>query len=187
LRDFRHPCKPAAPIVTMSVAPTFRSVVRQSASARADPLALLKARSKGVTSPRIIARSAHFRPKSSTVFRRLQLNRCKKAGFAERHIVQVACVFMYIVGSSFVFNIFFFSAPHRPRTNLLSFSDLNFRWGRPISPESLLTTCILINIVASGATFVNFRLAALVFALKSILVNRHNRGAGPPKIGNRQS
>jgi hypothetical protein len=43
------------------------------------------------------------------------------------------------------------------------------------------------DIVASGAAFVNFRLAGLAFAFKKFLMNRHNGGAGPPKIGNRQS
>jgi len=54
-------------------------------------------------------------PKNPPNCCQLRLNCCillEKALFFTRHFVHVAFVFMHIVGSSFIFNIFFVSAPH---------------------------------------------------------------------------
>jgi len=48
------------------------------------------------------------------------------------------------------------SALHRPPFNSPTFNNLNFCWGRRISPESLLTNFLFISIVASVTAFVNF-------------------------------
>jgi hypothetical protein len=87
----------------------------------------------------------------------------KKPGFIDRQLVTHACVFMEIVGSSFIFNIFFVSAPLPYKPNSPIFNKLIPCLPSWVSLENSLTNCLFINIVASGAPFGIFRAMGLAF------------------------
>jgi len=69
---------------------------------------------------------------------------------------------MNIVGSSFVFNIFFCQspAPHVYQPNFHIFKDLILSFPHRAFPNSPLTYCLFINIVALLGAFIKFRLTA---------------------------
>jgi len=67
-----------------------------------------------LTSPRIIAQPVHFRPKNPIDCRPLPLNLCifgQEARSIIGHCVTHHFVFIYIVGSIFIFNIFMGQRP----------------------------------------------------------------------------
>ena len=66
------------------------------------------------------------------------------------HFVRLGCVFIYIVRAFFIFNIFLyqFPPPELLQTNIFIFTNLILCFPHRISPDSPITCCFIINIVA---------------------------------------
>ncbi len=124
--------------------------------------------------PRILGRSiglgkwpangVYIGPASPHVFAKKHASRAhfvrfrgENTAFSAGQFVWWSCVFIDIVGSSFIFNIFIVSTVLRCQFNFLTFNELEFCWDWKIWPGFPLTNIFFINIVASAAAFFIFR------------------------------